>query len=155
MIELIFVIVIIGILAAVAIPKLAATRDDAKISNIVANARTLSGDATSFYTSQGATVWSTALTNDVTNVGAYTNTGCSTAVAATDTIIDTLYLCDENGGDPCITFDINQTAMTLTAAGAGTSVICDGVIGDPAVIGMTGGAGESKVTTLGGVGVVR
>ena len=30
MIELIFVIVIIGILAAVAIPKLAATRDDAK-----------------------------------------------------------------------------------------------------------------------------
>ena len=32
MIELIFVIVIIGILAAVAIPKLAATRDDAKVS---------------------------------------------------------------------------------------------------------------------------
>ena len=39
MIELIFVIVIIGILAAVAIPKLAATRDDAKISNIISNAR--------------------------------------------------------------------------------------------------------------------
>jgi general secretion pathway protein G len=34
MIELIFVIVIIGILAAVAIPKLAATRDDAKISKM-------------------------------------------------------------------------------------------------------------------------
>ena len=31
MIELIFVIVIIGILAAVAIPRLAATRDDAKM----------------------------------------------------------------------------------------------------------------------------
>ena len=41
MIELIFVIVIIGILAAVAIPKLAATRDDAKISSIAAVARTL------------------------------------------------------------------------------------------------------------------
>ncbi len=39
MIELIFVIVIIGILAAVAIPKLAATRDDAQISSIVSNAR--------------------------------------------------------------------------------------------------------------------
>jgi general secretion pathway protein G len=40
MIELIFVIVIIGILAAVAIPKLAATRDDAKVAttaNAVAN----------------------------------------------------------------------------------------------------------------------
>ena len=32
MVELIFVIVIIGILAAVAVPKLAATRDDAEIS---------------------------------------------------------------------------------------------------------------------------
>jgi len=32
MIELIFVIVIIGILAAVAIPKMAATRDDAKVA---------------------------------------------------------------------------------------------------------------------------
>ncbi len=35
MIELIFVIVIIGILAAVAIPKLAATRDDAEASTCV------------------------------------------------------------------------------------------------------------------------
>ena len=34
MIELIFVIVILGILAAVAIPKLAATRDDAKLAAI-------------------------------------------------------------------------------------------------------------------------
>ncbi len=34
MIELILVIVIIGILAAVAIPRLAATRDDAKISKM-------------------------------------------------------------------------------------------------------------------------
>jgi general secretion pathway protein G len=32
MIELIFVIVILGILAAVAVPKLAATRDDAKVA---------------------------------------------------------------------------------------------------------------------------
>ena len=38
MIELIFVIVIIGILAAIAIPKLAATRDDAKISTEVSSA---------------------------------------------------------------------------------------------------------------------
>ena len=34
MIELIFVIVILGILAAIAIPKLAATRNDAKIASI-------------------------------------------------------------------------------------------------------------------------
>jgi prepilin-type N-terminal cleavage/methylation domain-containing protein len=40
MIELIFVIVIIGILAAVAIPRLAATRDDAEISRTVADLAT-------------------------------------------------------------------------------------------------------------------
>ncbi len=37
MIELIFVIVILGILAAVAIPKLTATRDDAKAAKAAAN----------------------------------------------------------------------------------------------------------------------
>ena len=34
MIELVFVIVVIGILAAVAVPRLAATRDDAEITKI-------------------------------------------------------------------------------------------------------------------------
>ena len=50
MIELIFVIVIIGILAAVAIPKLAATRDDAKLSKEIANAKTCVNDAGAAYT---------------------------------------------------------------------------------------------------------
>jgi len=40
MIELIFVIVILGILAAVAIPKLAATRDDAKNASVKASIKT-------------------------------------------------------------------------------------------------------------------
>lgn len=39
MIELIFIIVIIGILGAVAVPKLTATRDDAKISAEITNAK--------------------------------------------------------------------------------------------------------------------
>ena len=54
MIELIFVIVIIGILAAVAIPKLAATRDDAKFSADVANAKTCVNDAGAAYTATGS-----------------------------------------------------------------------------------------------------
>ncbi len=41
MIELIFVIVILGILAAVAIPKLAATRDDAKIAAAASAAKSI------------------------------------------------------------------------------------------------------------------
>jgi prepilin-type N-terminal cleavage/methylation domain-containing protein len=53
MIELIFVIVIIGILAAVAIPRLAATRDDAKVATCAADVTTLMKDLSSYYTSQG------------------------------------------------------------------------------------------------------
>ena len=53
MIELIFVIVILGILAAVAIPRLAATRDDAEIAKTATNIQTLIADLGSYYTSQG------------------------------------------------------------------------------------------------------
>ncbi|MDY3245496.1 MAG: type II secretion system protein [Campylobacter sp.] len=54
MIELIFVIVILGILASVAIPRLAATREDAEISAAVANLRTLVSDASAYYTAKGS-----------------------------------------------------------------------------------------------------
>ncbi|WP_172200464.1 type II secretion system protein [Campylobacter sp. RM16188] len=54
MIELIFVIVILGILAAVAIPRLAATRDDAEITKAATNIQTMISDLNAYYTSQGA-----------------------------------------------------------------------------------------------------
>ena len=67
MIELIFVIVILGILASVAIPRLAATREDAEISAAVANLRTLVSDVSAYYTAKGEfgtnTKWS-----EITNV---------------------------------------------------------------------------------------
>ena len=73
MIELIFVIVILGILASVAVPRLAATREDAEISAIVANLRTLISDINTYYVVKGefntipnpanATKW-----KDITNV---------------------------------------------------------------------------------------
>lgn len=53
MIELIFVIVIIGILAAVAIPKLSATRDDAKLSALMANAKICVDDLIGAYKGDG------------------------------------------------------------------------------------------------------
>ena len=53
MIELIFVIVILGILASVAIPRLAGTRDDAEISSALANLRTLVSDANVYYVTKG------------------------------------------------------------------------------------------------------
>ena len=53
MIELIFVIVILGILASVAIPRLAAKRTDAEIATTVANIRILLSDLNSYYVVKG------------------------------------------------------------------------------------------------------
>ena len=52
MIELIFVIVILGILAAVAIPRLAATRDDAKAASIKTDIGTVMQAVPAWYTGQ-------------------------------------------------------------------------------------------------------
>ncbi|WP_078435793.1 type II secretion system protein [Campylobacter pinnipediorum] len=65
MIELIFVIVILGILAAVAVPRLTATRDDAEIAKAATNLTTLVSDITSYYTSQGELA---SKIKDMTNV---------------------------------------------------------------------------------------
>ena len=53
MIELVFVIVILGILAAVAIPRLAATRDDAEIAKGAEDTSTVVKEFTTYYYAQG------------------------------------------------------------------------------------------------------
>ncbi len=74
MIELIFVIVIIGILAAVAIPKLAANRDDAQASTCVHEVGQLIQEISAQYTQLGNKDFKTTgigdMTNIITNVGA-------------------------------------------------------------------------------------
>ena len=83
MIELIFVIVILGILASVAIPRLAATREDAEISAAVANLRTLVSDATAYYTAKGE-FGSTTKWSEITNVPLQNTTGNTTGNATAD-----------------------------------------------------------------------
>jgi type II secretory pathway pseudopilin PulG len=68
MIELIFVIVIIGILAAVAIPKLAANRTDAQASVCVHEAGQFLTEVSSEYTTKGYTPFSTENASDMTNI---------------------------------------------------------------------------------------
>ena len=79
MIELIFVIVIIGILAAVAIPKLAATRDDAKAVKAVHNLATCITDIGAAYTARGEEDDSSAACNAVRTANCFT-----VATGATD-----------------------------------------------------------------------
>ena len=148
MVELIFVIVIIGILAAVAIPRLSATREDAKIASIIADARTGLGDMTSFYTSQGGAVWRDANTTlpAVTNV-AFKAT-CADAGPSTAAVYDTDFLlCDAQDGTACITFTTTATDIIITTDSTGT--VCNIIANEPAIIAMTGS------NPLGGVKVAR
>ena len=64
MIELVFVIVILGILASVAIPKLAATRDDAEVMAGVQRINSLVSDVGSYYTAHGVFAEVSDMTNE-------------------------------------------------------------------------------------------
>jgi len=68
MIELIFVIVIIGILAAVAIPKLAATRSNASASTCVHEIGSLIQELGAAYTQNGQTEFEKGTVPDFSNV---------------------------------------------------------------------------------------
>jgi len=64
MIELIFVIVILGILAAVAIPKLMATRTDAYRATLLEDIRNATKEVVSYYTAQSGKVDFNAIKDD-------------------------------------------------------------------------------------------
>lgn len=125
MIELIFVIVILGILAAVAIPRLAATRDDANIAKGATEVAMAIADMSSFYTARGGFGRISAMTNvPFSDVTAEMNT---TATSVTY-------------GDGCIAF---VSSGTPTANGidvrythSGASTTCQGIAA--AAINITG-----------------
>jgi len=111
MIELIFVIVILGILAAVAIPRLAATRDDAEVTRAAADIATLYNDLATSYTARGSWTDKNATTNidandlrNITAVGGAAVSGLRdityTIAADDDTVCITLTLEDSNGTVP-------------------------------------------------------
>ena len=140
MIELIFVIVIIGILAAVAIPKLAATRDDAKITSIIANTRTGLGDMSQYYSSQGADGWdNNASVSAVSNVP-FKHTSSCTALDPTDQnttkISPNIFtLCDDDD-NPCVTFTTATDGnVVVTTSTEGT--ICQTVAEDMLIKSIT------------------
>jgi len=140
MIELIFVIVIIGILAAVAIPKLSATRDDAVISGEIASIRQVIDNLGAEYTSQTKILATSITTAD-------SATKCFT-IAATGTA----------SGNPSAYADGNITVTntpsdttacpTKTAAAVYTLALKNGIIDK-----TTGG--DAKTYLFGGSTIVR
>ncbi len=131
MIELIFVIVILGILAAVAIPRLAATRDDAEIVKTVQALQTVVQDYSSYYTSQGE--FKSNL-KDMTNVVlGGTNTAPTLDVA----------------GKPCINLSFDANSSLVLGAASSPTPLCTSVLGNKAVSKMM----SSSPINLKGIGV--
>jgi len=87
MIELIFVIVILGILAAVAIPKLAATRTDAKAASIKTDLTTAMNAVPAWFQGQKEASFTNAMSID-TSVWVSSNSGCT--MTYTDGVGDTV-----------------------------------------------------------------
>ena len=135
MIELIFVIVILGILAAVAIPRLAATRDDAEVSKAATNISTIISDIGAYYTSQAQ--FADSIPN-MTNVG----------VEGEGTLAGDPLTADVNllsAGKPCIKLTLTgavETSAKKTPAymkvedGDDDSALCKKVQNDPSVVKM-------------------
>ena len=153
MIELIFVIVIIGILAAVAIPRLAATRDDAKISKM----------ANAIQTAKSEIATKIIATNNVPNdasdpvaeIKKYSNTisegvlSNDISVANVDGNESTITFIDKDSTTNCkkLTIRGNKTTSDVVleiASLGGTSAICKGV--DALVKDTNISVGGSQVT---------
>ena len=113
MIELIFVIVILGILAAVAIPKLAATKGDAEIAKEVSNIGAMATSATSEFAATGKITPANYTTDCVTSwtFTAPTNTAAGTLVPTFSTSTDV------NGTD------CTKVQTAATAAGLNKIII--------------------------------
>ena len=120
LIELIFVIVILGILASVAIPKFAATRTDAKLSKAASDVATLISDFGTYYTAQGK--YKGATIADITNVKLVE----TTAIGA-DGNGSYLYLTDSSGASNCIQLKTtNEGTLTIKqpTTSADPSALC-------------------------------
>ena len=74
MLELVFILVILGILAAIAIPKISASRDDAKLVALKSDISTLKSSFPAYFLSQGQGTFSDAITLSESNwnLGDYT-----------------------------------------------------------------------------------
>ena len=129
-IELVFVIVILGTLAAVIIPKLNATRDDAELAKAASNISTIIGDLASYYTSRGE------LSNDLKSM--------------TNVLLD-----NQNNfsikNKTCLKFILNNSSITIQAINENDELVCKNLLQMPsiqAILTAKNPSDESKTSTI-------
>lgn len=157
MIELVFVIIMIGVLATVAIPKLSVSRDDAMVSTIIANARIMVNHTQGYYTAQGNARWKDSKISEITNVPLFTDMKCTTPVSdSVNSTPNIFYICDTLGDDAInvVTFETsNEGNLTVTTKGG--SLIADSVSSDITMIALANSIGVGKQHVLEGLMVMR
>ena len=124
MIELIFVIVIIGILASIAIPKLVATRDDAKVSVLAKAIQSVQSEISTYIFSTSIVPQTTEDMKKVSN----TVKELKDFVVVNNKVINII---DTDNSQICKILTIDDSdgskiKLVLTD-GAGTSAICQGL----------------------------
>ena len=121
MIELIFVIVILGVLASVAIPRLAATRDDAEVAKAATNLTTAVSDITAYYTAKGnfsgVSRDFTKITNALTKDGKLNVKGSTTCV---EVILPTT----GTGGNTATASDKVELTLNFGSAQGKNDAVC-------------------------------
>ena len=123
MIELIFVIVILGILAAVAIPKMMATRTDAEISKVASNIKTAENEIAAYVTAKGFFETNGSRMSNVINE--MEKEGTANNSTNDVTIIRTK---DDNGSlENCIRLDWSSDVNLSITHESGSGKICAGV----------------------------
>jgi general secretion pathway protein G len=121
MIELIFVIVILGILAAVAIPKLSATRTDAKVTAIAQQVQNAVSEIPAYVTANGGEANATEITveSQILNQLVQQNKAVENNKSAV-----TVYGDNKVG---CVTLETNDTSLLVETNSSATGPICSGV----------------------------
>jgi len=125
MIELIFVIVIIGILAAVAIPRLAATRDDAKVATALSETGMILRETTSYYTANGH------FSDNPSDMSNITDLNLTSGTVDGNNAIFTYYTPKNGSGvEACVDFKIANTDGNVTVgnnSATPTGNVCKGI----------------------------
>lgn len=121
MIELVFVIVILGILAAVAIPKLSATRDDAKVSRSAYMIMSGASEIAAYAIATGEVDDNLSLMSN--NIASLVNIGEAVETNAKEVTIKM------GGVDDCIVMNITSTAqdetLNINFNDSGVDQMCD------------------------------
>lgn len=146
MIELIFVIVILGILAAVAIPRLAATRDDATVASIKTQIGTIVQSVPAWYTGQKEISIENAMQFDT-----------SVWKPTSSTTAQYVYTDGNSGTITVSVIDTNASAETILGAGftitpvgmtASTKVVNHTFVNTPWLVVQLSSTGGDIVKTL-------